>query len=434
MAILVCLCDLILTYYSGTRYSLGRYCGRSLTLVAAGVVLVAMLAEFSPLKTRAEQDAARLRSMGGIIAGARDAIYSTDRERAITSWNAAAQELYGYSAAEVIGTPLDHLVPSDRADEFRDWSARIAAGGQVNEVETVRRRKNGTTVEVSLTLSPALDADGGVTGVSITARDITERRRAEAQLRRQAIVFNRMTDMVVLLGPDGRVLDCNPAAERITRLSRQVLLGGLAASPELAAAYARCAAVASRLPDDETWTGDLAFPRADGNRAVAESVLVPLCTGDGTLSSLIVVGRDVTAARAAAAALADAERRFTLAFTQAPIGVLLTSLDARNFGRLLSANPALCRMLGYGRTQLLERTLADITHPEDVPQLDAQLQEVLGGARSSLHLEVRQLRADGGALWASISVCCSGPVRSSRSASYPCWQPIPPCCARCSAT
>ncbi len=182
-----------------------------------------------------------------------------------------------------------------------------------------------------------------------------------------------------------------------------MLLGGLAASPELAAAYARCAAVASRLPGDETWTGDLAFPRADGNRAVAESVLVPLCTGDGTLSSLIVVGRDVTAARAAAAALADAERRFTLAFTQAPIGVLLTSLDTRNFGRLLSANPALCRMLGYGRTQLLERTLADITHPEDVPQLDAQLQEVLGGARSSLHLEVRQLRADGGVLWASIS-------------------------------
>ncbi len=60
MAILVCLCDLILTYYSGTRYRLGWYCGRSLTLVAAGVVLVAMLADFSRLKTRAEQDAARL--------------------------------------------------------------------------------------------------------------------------------------------------------------------------------------------------------------------------------------------------------------------------------------------------------------------------------------------------------------------------------------
>ena len=99
----------------------------------------------------------------------------------ITSWNAGAERLFGYTAAEVIGQPVNVLIPSEREDEEPAILQRIRSGERVDPYETVRRRKDGSRIDISLTVSPLRDATGKVIGASKVARDITERNRAAKQ-------------------------------------------------------------------------------------------------------------------------------------------------------------------------------------------------------------------------------------------------------------
>jgi PAS domain S-box-containing protein len=127
-----------------------------------------------------EQASARL---AAIVESSEDAIVGKDLAGNITSWNQAAQRLYGYSAEEVIGKPVALLVPPGRNNEVPDVLRRLQGGERVEHYETVRRRKDGTLVEVAVTISPVRGPDGTVVGASAIARDISERRRAERQQR-----------------------------------------------------------------------------------------------------------------------------------------------------------------------------------------------------------------------------------------------------------
>ena len=106
----------------------------------------------------------------------------------ITTWNAAAEKIYGYPAEEIIGQPLTILCPAERIGEIEETLAKIGRGERVVHRETVRRRKDGSTFPVSVTASPIRDEDGRLIGMSAIARDVTEQHqaRAEAELRRRA--------------------------------------------------------------------------------------------------------------------------------------------------------------------------------------------------------------------------------------------------------
>lgn len=129
-------------------------------------------------RKRAEQEA---RALAAIVQSSDDAIASTDLEGTITSWNLGAEQLYGYAAAEAIGQPATILIPPERQNEEDSILERIAAGEHVDHYETIRRRKDGTLIDVSLSVSPIRDADGCVIAAAKIARDITERKRAQEQ-------------------------------------------------------------------------------------------------------------------------------------------------------------------------------------------------------------------------------------------------------------
>lgn len=131
-------------------------------------------------RKRAEEAAHRLVS---IVESSDDAILSKDLNGIINSWNESATRLYGYLAEEIIGRPVTVLIPDDRLNEDPAIMERIGRGERVQHFETVRRRKDGSLVEISLTVSPIKDAAGRVIGASKIARDISERRRAEEQER-----------------------------------------------------------------------------------------------------------------------------------------------------------------------------------------------------------------------------------------------------------
>jgi len=140
------------------------------TLVGA----VNILMDVSDRKRGEEAD----RRLAAIVENCDDAIISKDLQGIIKSWNAGAQRLFGYSAEEVIGKPITIVIPPDRQDEEPRILERLRRGERIDHYETVRRRKDGSLVDISLTVSPVRNARGEITGASKIARDITELKRA----------------------------------------------------------------------------------------------------------------------------------------------------------------------------------------------------------------------------------------------------------------
>jgi PAS domain S-box-containing protein len=132
---------------------------------------------------RAEEAQLRL---AAIVASSDDAIISKTLGGVITSWNAGAQRIFGYTAEEAVGLPITILIPPDRQDEEPQIIERLRRGGSVHHFETVRLTKDGREIHVSLAISPIKDAAGQIIGASKIARDITERKRAEAEQKRAA--------------------------------------------------------------------------------------------------------------------------------------------------------------------------------------------------------------------------------------------------------
>jgi PAS domain S-box-containing protein len=123
--------------------------------------------------------------LAAVIRSSDDAIISKTLEGIITSWNPAAERLFGYCEREALGKPMTMLIPPDRLHEEREILARIARGEATEHFETVRVRKDGRPIELSVTISPIRNERGELTGASKIARDVTERRQAERKLRAQ---------------------------------------------------------------------------------------------------------------------------------------------------------------------------------------------------------------------------------------------------------
>jgi PAS domain S-box-containing protein len=122
--------------------------------------------------------------LAAIVDSSDDAIISKDLNGIITSWNRGAERLFGYTAEEIVGKSVTLLMPPERVHEELEILAKLQNGERVDHFETVRQRKDGTLLEISLTISPVRDLNGTVIGASKIARDITERRRNEARIRR----------------------------------------------------------------------------------------------------------------------------------------------------------------------------------------------------------------------------------------------------------
>jgi PAS domain S-box-containing protein len=129
------------------------------------------------------RDEATLARLASIVESSDDAIISKTLEGVITSWNGGAERLYGYTAAEAVGRPISFIIPPDRPDEMLRLLARLERGEHIESYETARMRKDGTRLEVSLTMSPIRNASGKIIAVSAIGRDITEEKRTQAALR-----------------------------------------------------------------------------------------------------------------------------------------------------------------------------------------------------------------------------------------------------------
>ena len=182
---------------------------------------VNMLVDITERK-RAEEATQRLAS---IVDSSDDAIISKGLDGIIRSWNSAASRLFGYEAAEVIGKPVTILIPQDRQDEETFILQQIRRGERIEHYETVRRRKDGGLIDVSLTVSPIRNAQGKIIGASKIARDITKRKREINAALLLASIVETSDDAIISKTLDGIITSWNKGAERIFGYMAEEIIG-----------------------------------------------------------------------------------------------------------------------------------------------------------------------------------------------------------------
>jgi PAS domain S-box-containing protein len=260
--------------------------------------------------------------LAAIVESSEDAIIAKDLNGIILACNAAAERIFGYSADELIGRPVLMLIPRDRQQEEAAILSRIRAGERVDHFETVRMRKDGTLIDISLTVSAVRDASGAIVGASKVARDITSRKRTEAAVAAQEAWFrttlDSIADAVIASDPRGRVTYLNAAAEALTGWTAAAAVGQSldlvfrTVDERSRRPLPSPAATARQTGRPATVDAGIVLLSRDGRgRAIAASV-APIRTCDGQALGIVVVFRDVEYQRneeaARKAAVAERER------------------------------------------------------------------------------------------------------------------------------
>ncbi len=197
----------------------------SLSAIRLGGQVVAKSAIYRDISQQKQAEKAQA-LLAAIVDSSDDAIISITPDGMVTSWNPASERLFGWAAEEAIGRHISFIVPPDKADEFAAVMERLRQGEHFEQLETVRVCRNGIRIEVSITASPICDRDGRLTGISKIARDITDRKRtekdlkeSEERLQKQSRILHsilaNMSDGVVVADERGKFVLFNPAAEQI---------------------------------------------------------------------------------------------------------------------------------------------------------------------------------------------------------------------------
>lgn len=343
----------------------------------------------------AESESIRL---AAIVHSSEDAIISQDRDGVITSWNGGAERLYEYSALEALGQSITLIIPSEGQVEEARIRARILTGKPVERYEAVRRRKDGSVLDVSLTISPIKNDRGEIIGVSKIARDITERKRVEEALRaseaRLEGLVNSALDAVIAIDADQRIILFNPAAERMF---------GCRASDALGAAIDRFIPEASRAAQRGHFQqfgqagmtvhgmgalGTIRGVRANGEEFPIEASISHMMAGGTALDTVIL--RDITDRKKGEEALRESEERLRSILNRAPAAIFIKDPA----GRYLFMNEQCARVLNVNGEQALGHTDRDFLSPELAAQFMANDQRVWESG-SLLTVEERVPHADG---------------------------------------
>jgi PAS domain S-box-containing protein len=257
-------------------------------------------------------DAQRL--LTAIVESSDAAIYSRSLDGTILSWNAGAERLYGYTAAEMMGSSIERLIPADRLNEEDAALAHLRRGERVRHYETVRRNKAGELIEVSLSASPILDAAGNVIGVSKLARDITAEKRSASELRNSEERFTRFTrhlpGLAWIKDLEGRYLFVNDAAHRAFQKPKTEIYGRTDEQlfpPETAAVFRANDRKALEEPGGLETVETLLHSDGVLHHSLVTKFPIPGPSGQPALIGGMAI--DITARMQAEEALRDADRR-----------------------------------------------------------------------------------------------------------------------------
>jgi diguanylate cyclase (GGDEF)-like protein/PAS domain S-box-containing protein len=256
------------------------------------------LREAEERRARREAEHARAH-LAAIVSSSDDAIIGKTLDGIITSWNPGAERFFGYTADEAIGVSITLIIPPERVNELAAILARIRAGERVEHFETVRRRKDGVQIPVSVTISPIYDAAGNPVGASAIARDISEQKRTEEALRLQARLLDVVGQAVSATSLQGEITYWNRAAEELYGYRAEEVMGRSAAllTPE-DTPRSIPEGIMLRLRSGRGWSGEYQVKRRDGTIIPVFSSNSPVFDDAGGIVGMIGAATDITERKA----------------------------------------------------------------------------------------------------------------------------------------
>ena len=355
-------------------------------------------------RRRTEED---LRRLASIVACSDDAIIGKTLEGIITSWNAGAEQMYGYSAKEAIGKSMSMLAPIGRPDEIPQILKRLKRGEIIDHLETLRVRKDGEVFPTEITLSPIRDATERVVGASTIGRDISVRKRAEKHLAQMEARYRGLLeaapDAMVVVNQAGEIVLLNLQAEKQFGYHRDELVGQKVKNIIPKGFAERLVADALRSAEDalaqQIETGiELSALRKDGSEFPIEIMLSPLDGADGILVTAAI--RDIT------------ERRRREDELSRLAAVVESSYDAiislTSQGSILTWNSGAERIFGYSANEAMGQSILFLSIPGQLDEFP-KLLERINRAHTVEHFETIRHRKDGTPIHVALTL---SPIKS----------------------
>ena len=381
---------IIAAYYyprRGVLFAVGLsviYCALSFTVVTPTTVeMLSALARtgvfiviggvVSYLSGRMHDDTRMCRRLVSVVQSSGDAITGETPDGIVTDWNTGAEQLYGYTSREMTGTSISCLIPPGLHEEKRLLLEKIRQGELIERVETERIKKDGTRIQISLSLSPILDSGGEIIGISAIAHDITERRRLQKEISdvrdRWELTFDAVPDMIAIIDDHFRIVQVNKAmADR------------LGVSPEAAVGQS-CYEVVHHtknpvsicphqllLRDGKSHSTDIHEDNLNGDFFLT---VAPIRDPSGAVLGSVHILRDITERKKVENALQESKEIITEhdRFLEQLIETIPNPVFYKNKnGRYTGCNTAFERYIGLSKDELVGKSVYDIA-PEDLADI-----------------------------------------------------------------
>ena len=359
----------------------------------------------SPIKKRSvpSEDGSAL--LASIVTNSEDAIWSKTLAGIITSWNPAAQRIFGYTPEEMLGHSVTILIPTDRPDEESSILGRIKRGEKIEYYETARRRKDGTIVDLSLSVSPIRNRAGKIVGTSTFARNFSRRKHLQEKLieseERLRVTLLSIGDAVIATDTAGKIVFLNPIAERLTGWEKETALGR--PLDDVFRIFNEDTGAAVENPLNRVLPEGVVVGLA--NHTILRSKLnkdvpiddsaAPIRSATGAMIGAVLVFRDVTERRLAEAA----HRRLAAVVDSSDDAIVSKSLE----GIITSWNRGAERLFGYFAEEVIGKHISILFPSERMAEESMIMARIKRGEHIE-HYETVRLRKDGSMVSVSLSV------------------------------